>query len=506
MPSVRPRSASQAPAPPRAGTVIAGKYRVEGVIGEGGMGTVLVARHEILDIRVAVKVLSAELSHQPNLVARFLQEARAVARLKSEHVARVMDVGTLGDNQPYIVMELLEGEDLERRLQRGPLSITDAADFILQTLEAMAHAHGIGIVHRDLKPANLFATVATDGREMIKVLDFGIAKLTGNVGRADGSRSGAVTAEHNALGSPSYMAPEQVRASREVDRRADIWALGAILYELLTAKTAFGGETLGEIFGAVLHSTPAPLRGLRPGVPEGLEEVIARCLQRAPEDRFADVAELARAIAPFGSGMWSGHLARIEQMCARAASLFDPEATSTARLRLADLIGAEGEAALLGSDSRQQPGSSPSSARSRLQAPRSPRDEDGRLDTLPAPSGRIPRRRIRVGVVLAAALLVAGGVGAALFHRSAAERERAMAVPLSPTAPTAAAVPPRSPLETPSVPAPPSAVASPPAAPSPSSGSGSVAKPLPPPRAPQVRRPGARQGTSGLPNVLRSSD
>src|SRR5882672_1418579 len=175
------RVASVNPPAPDSGELIAGKYRVERVIGEGGMGTVLAAWHELLDVRVAVKVLSAELSHQPEIIARFLREARAVARLKSEHVARVMDVGILGEGQPFIVMELLEGEDLEKWVQRGPLPVQQAADFILQALEAMAHAHAIGIIHRDLKPANLFVTVTPDGREVVKVLDFGIAKLTNAV-------------------------------------------------------------------------------------------------------------------------------------------------------------------------------------------------------------------------------------------------------------------------------------------------------------------------------------
>src|SRR5579872_404760 len=157
------RAPSMNPPPPDSGQVLAGKYRVERVIGEGGMGTVLAARHELLDVAVAVKVLSAELTHQPAIIARFLREARAVARLKSEHVARVMDVGTLPEGQPFIVMELLEGEDLEKRVARGPLPITMASDFMLQALEAMAHAHVIGIVHRDLKPANLFVNQSADG-------------------------------------------------------------------------------------------------------------------------------------------------------------------------------------------------------------------------------------------------------------------------------------------------------------------------------------------------------
>jgi serine/threonine-protein kinase len=301
--------------------LIAGKYRVESLIGEGGMGTVFAARHELLDVHVAVKLLSpAHVRHQ-SLVERFLREAQAAARLKSEHVARVTDVGTLEGGEPYIVMDLLEGEDLEQRLARiGRMELPEAVDAMLQALEAMAHAHAAGIVHRDLKPANLFVTVTPDGREVIKVLDFGIAKLTdvAQSGKGVGTRSGTVTDEHAALGSPSYMAPEQVRVSPDIDPRADIWALGAILYELVTGQVAFGGQSVGEIFGAVLHERPRPLRAFCPNAPVELEAVVARCLERDCANRFADVAELAQALAPFGSGAWIGHVTRIEQTLARA--------------------------------------------------------------------------------------------------------------------------------------------------------------------------------------------
>jgi serine/threonine-protein kinase len=305
-----------APLIPAMGELIAGKYRVLSLIGEGGMGTVLAAHHELLNVPVAVKLVSPALVRHRPALDRFLREAQAVARLKSEHVARVMDVGTLEGGEPYLVMELLDGEDLERRLQRaGPMAIANAVDCILQALEAMAHAHAVGIVHRDLKPANLFATSTPDGREIIKVLDFGIAKLSDE---STGARTGALTDDHSTLGSPSYMAPEQVRASRVVDHRADIWALGTILYELLTGRVAFGGQSVGEIFGTVLHKEAPRLRALRPDASTELETIIARCLEREPRHRFDDVSQLADAVAPFGSGSWDGHIARIQQTLARA--------------------------------------------------------------------------------------------------------------------------------------------------------------------------------------------
>jgi eukaryotic-like serine/threonine-protein kinase len=308
--SVRP--ASIAPLAPREGELIDGKYRVQALIGEGGMSTVVAAHHELLDIQVAVKLLSPSLLTNPRIVGRFLREARAAARLKSEHVARVMDVGQLPDGQPYIVMELLDGEDLEQRIARvGALPIDQAVDFTLQALEAMAHAHARQIVHRDIKPANLFVTQTADGRDAIKVLDFGIAKLADLADDAppppssrapdSGARIGKLTAENQVLGSPIYMAPEQVRMLHDIDARVDIWAIGAILYEMLTGRTAFGGEGLGEIFAGILGRDPPPITDVRPEVPEALVAAVARCLRRDREERFRDVGELAEAIAPFAS-------------------------------------------------------------------------------------------------------------------------------------------------------------------------------------------------------------
>jgi serine/threonine-protein kinase len=306
---------------------VAGRYRFERVIGEGAMGTVISAHHELLDVPVAVKILSLDLAGKQSFVDRFLREARAVARLKSEHVARVMDVGTLPTGQPFIVMELLEGADLERRLVRdGKMPVGEAADFVLQALDAIAHAHAAGIVHRDLKPANLFITLGPDGREMVKVLDFGIAKLVDarSVDR-EGKRTGALTGEHAALGSPSYMSPEQVRDSGSIDHRADLWAVGTILYELVTGVPAFDGHSVGEIFGAILHSRPSPLSRHVPDPPPMFEEVIARCLERDPERRWADAAQLARAIAPFGTGAWSEAVARVEHTLARSSKPVEGE-------------------------------------------------------------------------------------------------------------------------------------------------------------------------------------
>jgi serine/threonine-protein kinase len=312
------------------GDLIDGKYRVERVLGQGAMGCVVAARHTLLDLDVAVKVLSSELLRHDQAIERFMREARAVARLKSEHVARVMDVGALAGGQPYIVMELLEGEDLDRRLQRtGPLPAERAVDFALQALEAVAHAHASGVVHRDLKPANFFLTTAPDGREVLKVLDFGIAKLAeAPVSPNAPTPPGALTGEHAALGSPGFMSPEQVRCSRDIDERTDVWAMGVVLYEVLTGRGAFDGDSVGEIFGAILHTDPKPPRSLRPDLPAGLDDAVMRCLRRGRELRFQSVAELAAAIEPYGSGTLAEYPARIARTLERSTHMSDPGRSS----------------------------------------------------------------------------------------------------------------------------------------------------------------------------------
>lgn len=319
-----PQSPSQAL--PSLGDLIDGKYRVDRVLGQGAMGSVVAARHTLLDTDVAVKVLSMELLRHEKAVERFMREARAVARLKSEHVAHVMDVGTLEGGQPYIVMELLEGEDLDRMLLRtGPFPTDKAVDYVLQALEAVAHAHAAGVVHRDLKPANLFVTMAPDGREVLKVLDFGVAKLhEAPASSSNPEHVGALTGEHAALGSPGFMAPEQVRCARDIDERADIWGMGAVLYELLTGRPAFDGESVGEIFGAILHMDPTPPRRIRPDVPAGLADAVLRCLCRGRELRFQSVAQLAAAIEPYGTGALVEYPARIARTLERAVRMSDP--------------------------------------------------------------------------------------------------------------------------------------------------------------------------------------
>jgi len=281
------------------GSVVAGKYRVERLLGEGGMGWVVQAMHLQLDQRVALKFMNASVaSASPEAVARFLREARAAARIQSEHVARVSDVGTLDTGAPYLVMEYLEGQDLDSLLRiRNALPVSEAVVYAMQACEGLAEAHAAGIIHRDLKPANLFLARKSDDSLRVKLLDFGISKLAPAAGRTS---DGATTGTQNLMGSPLYMAPEQMRSSKNVDRRADIWSMGVILYEMLSGQSPFNGDTLPEICARILAEPPAPLRGAPEAIPRGLEAVVFRCLEKDPERRFPDVASLARALAIFG--------------------------------------------------------------------------------------------------------------------------------------------------------------------------------------------------------------
>jgi serine/threonine protein kinase len=279
------------------GDVIAGKYQVEKILGRGGMGVVVAARHIQLDQKVALKFLLVEALYNAEAVGRFLREARAAVRIMSEHVARVIDVGTLDNGAPYMVMEYLDGGDLAGWLeQRGALPIEQAVEFILQACVAVAEAHALGIVHRDLKPANLFCVRRSDGQLSIKVLDFGISKVTGSGGTGPGM---SMTKTSALMGSPLYMSPEQMRSTKGVDSRTDIWALGVVLFELIAGRPPFVADSLMELGFQVASEPPPALRSFRPEVAAGLEAVIARCLEKDPPQRYRHVGELALALLPF---------------------------------------------------------------------------------------------------------------------------------------------------------------------------------------------------------------
>jgi serine/threonine-protein kinase len=280
------------------------------------MGVVVSAMHLQLDERVAIKFLLPGALHNQEAVTRFAREARAAVKIKSEHVARVSDVGTLETGAPYMVMEFLQGRDLSAVLQAsGPLPVSDAAEHVLQACEALAEAHALGIVHRDLKPANLFLASRADGSPCVKVLDFGISKLT------SASSSGAdfgMTKTHAIMGSPLYMSPEQMSSTRTVDARADIWAVGAILYELVTGGVPFEATTMPQLCGMILQEAPVMPRARRPDLPPSFEAVILRCLEKDRARRFQNVAELAVALAPFAPRNGTRSAQRISKILSAA--------------------------------------------------------------------------------------------------------------------------------------------------------------------------------------------
>jgi serine/threonine protein kinase len=274
----------------RPGEVIAGKYRYENVIGRGATGTVVAATHLVLGQRVALKILAE--GAPADVVARFVREARLAARLKSEHVVRVLDAGELETGAPYIAMELVEGKDLGTLLRaRGRMPVREACAYVVQACEGLAEAHALGMVHRDVKLSNLFLSTRAGAPPTVKILDFGITKA------APGASSVVHATEADALlGTPRSMAPEQILSSRDVDARADVWALGVVLYTLLTGSPPFDGATLRELFEAILERPPRPIE---PALPDGLAAVIDRCLRKNREERFARAREVGVALAPF---------------------------------------------------------------------------------------------------------------------------------------------------------------------------------------------------------------
>jgi len=283
------------------------KYLIERELGVGGAGVVVCARHRELDERVAIKFLLPGKTNT-DAIARFRREARAANRVKDEHVVRIIDVSTTSAGVPYVVMEYLDGVDLERMLLQSPerqLPVPDAIEFILQACEALAECHRSGIVHRDLKPSNLFCVQSAEGVPLIKLLDFGISKL--NTTTVDG----VMTAEHMIMGSPRYMSPEQFASASEVDHRTDIWALGIILHELVTGEVPFVDSTLLKIWDKVRSAPLKPLEELRRDAPSALSPVLAKCLAKQPEERYQNVAELAKALAPFAPERSRASVARV---------------------------------------------------------------------------------------------------------------------------------------------------------------------------------------------------
>jgi eukaryotic-like serine/threonine-protein kinase len=301
------------------GQVFEGKYRVESILGHGGMGVVAECVHLALNERVAIKMLRQDVLGDQDAVSRFLREAQAAVKLKSEYVARVSDVGTSVAGTPYMVMEYLEGHDLGELLkQRGVLPAQWAVELMLQTAEALCEAHSLGIVHRDIKPTNLFVTWRPDGTALIKVLDFGISKSSMGTDLH-------LTQTQSLLGTPAYMSPEQMRSARLVDHRTDIWSLGTVFYESLEGHRPFEADSFSEMCVKVAVDPPTQMQN----TPPALQQIILRCLAKAHEQRYANMAEFARDLVPFAADPHNAQMLveRMQRMLKRSS--FDWESGST---------------------------------------------------------------------------------------------------------------------------------------------------------------------------------
>lgn len=307
------RPSSTPPASPlQPGSVVAGKYDVERVLGAGGMGIVVAARHRQLGQRVALKFLQPSACEVPGAVDRFLREGQAAARITSEHVARVLDTGVLDRGAPYLVLEYLDGRDLGAVVQaRGKLEPGEAIEYVLQACEAVAEAHALGIVHRDLKPANLFLSRRADGSPLVKVLDFGISKI-----EESGSRP-ALTSTSALMGSPRYMSPEQMLSAKDVDPRADVWALGVLLFELVAGRPVWTADTVQGLC-ALIATAPAPnLRDFAPDAPRELASLVADCLAKSRDERIPSVADLALRLLPIAPPRAHTSIERIVRVSGR---------------------------------------------------------------------------------------------------------------------------------------------------------------------------------------------
>jgi serine/threonine-protein kinase len=278
------------------GAILGQKYKVRRRIGEGGMGTVWEAEHTLIGRRVAIKTLRPEFAHSVEVVTRFHREAQAASRIGHVNITEVTDLGITDQGTPYLVMEYLEGESLARVLEHErTLGVARAADIIGQTLGALAAAHAKGIIHRDLKPENIFLTDHGGRTDFVKLLDFGISKFQSPAGDQRLTTTGV------ALGTPYYMAPEQAAGCADCDHRVDVYATGALLYEMMTGRSPYKGSNYNNLLAQIVTSDPPPLRELRPDLDAGFAAVIERAMRRNPADRFADAGRMLQALLPFGA-------------------------------------------------------------------------------------------------------------------------------------------------------------------------------------------------------------
>lgn len=406
------------------GEVVAGKYRVDRVLGRGGMGLVVAATHLRLQKLRAIKFMLPEAVEIPGAAECFLREAWTACALESEHVARVLDVGE-HRGIPFMIIEHLEGSSLGELLERrGALPVREATRYALEVCEALAEAHALGIIHRDIKPANLFLTRRKNGTTLVKVLDFGLAKVVSSVPTE--GREGLEAGSRTLVGSPWYMSPEQVQTRRDIDARSDVWTMGVLLYQMLTGQLPFWAPSttsLMPIMDAILTSPPVPPSELVPDLPAGLETAILRCLEKDREHRFRNIGELAIALAPFAPADVALLVARMRHVLGtsslRSISVA-PRALSISELppslrseELAPESASFDATVRTGAPMPSEPGTLTDAAwgQSRLTLPTAPV-----LQVLPR------RRGLRASVVAAAALaaLAMLGVGVGAGRRASA--------------------------------------------------------------------------------------
>jgi len=418
------------------GQVFLGKYRVEEILGQGGMGVVARCTHLALNEQVAIKMLRHDVLSDEDAKQRFVREAQAAVKLRSEYVARVSDVGTFENGVPYMVMEYLDGQDLGVLIEeQGQVAVPWAVELMLQAAEALAEAHSINIVHRDVKPTNLFVTWRPDGTSLIKVLDFGISKSAAGTDMQ-------LTQTQSLLGTPAYMSPEQMRSARLVDQRTDIWSLGTVLYELLEGRRPFEAESFSEMCVKVAVDAPAPMVN----TPPALQQVVLRCLAKAPEQRYASMADLGRDLIPFARDQHSAAMLveRMTRMLGRAT----PAGWE-------NLHTGAGQRQSMGSPRAQTPipwhgGSDPSGSRFTPVPGPVPVPMTHREPSAPArmPSElHLAPRRSRLAWVLVTLLLAAGAAAVAVVVMSAREEAAATPATTEPAATVAPAITP--PLDAP---------------------------------------------------------
>jgi serine/threonine-protein kinase len=342
-------------APVATGQRVAHRYVIDRVLGSGTMGTVWAAFDLELEREVAIKFVTTGGLSREESAERFRREVHVVARLKSEHVVRVFDVGSLDDGTPFMVMEVLEGRGLDvEREQRGALPVDEAVGYLLPAIEVLAEAHAAGVVHRDIKPANVFLVERRGAPRFVKLLDFGVSKAASELGA-----SGAITKSGAIMGSPLYMAPEQLRASSTVDARADIWSLGAVLFELVTGYTAHSGDSVAELCATLLRDPPRPITDFANDLPPRFADVVMRCLEPDPDRRYANVVELGVALLPFASS-GAAHVERAERVLALGKpTTLAPASDSPVTVSLPEAAAARDEdpatARILGAESDDRP-------------------------------------------------------------------------------------------------------------------------------------------------------